>query len=248
MWYYFLPLLIVFIPLTRKSKTHSLFISTTFHKRFLPKQHQFKYPVIYFGLDLDCNDLPYLFSFNRFNLFSIYDSDYGVKGKSIKEGIADKLREFNIGGVEKIFMVTTPRFLGIGFNPLNVFYCYKGSELVVLLEVNNTFRDREWYICDSTFAFKKSMHVSPFNDMQGEYHCTVTEPNEKMDVLLELVKDGLWLIARVNGVAYEFNSLNLLITFITFPFTLVSTFFRICYEAFFIYRKLKMYYKNPKIK
>ncbi|KAJ3257079.1 hypothetical protein HK103_004907 [Boothiomyces macroporosus] len=205
-------------------------------------------------------DLPFLFSFNRFNLFSIYSSDYGIEGKSIKQSTLDKLKEFGIEGVEKIFMVTTPRFLGIGFNPLNVFYCYKGSELIVLLEVNNTFKDREWYICDKntkikdkpnalgTFAFKKSMHVSPFNDMQGDYHCTVIAPNEKMDVLLELKKEELWLIARVNGLAYEFNSLNLLIVFISFPFTLVATYFRICYEAFFIYRKMKMYYKNPKKK
>ncbi len=70
-----------------------IFIGTLFHKRFHPTTHAFTYPAFFFGLDCDSIDSiakkNLFFSYNRFNLFSIYDRDYL---KDTKQTISEKIR------------------------------------------------------------------------------------------------------------------------------------------------------------
>ena len=60
-----------------------LFYGSTKHSRLLPKKHSFSYKTFYLWLDLfsielfESNNL--LFSYNSFNLFSIWDQDYLYK-------------------------------------------------------------------------------------------------------------------------------------------------------------------------
>ncbi|KAJ3416391.1 hypothetical protein HDV05_001959 [Chytridiales sp. JEL 0842] len=266
---------------------HKIYLATTFHARFKPKPHSFKYPVIYFGLNLDALESPppssifsrWIFGYNRPSLFSVYNRDYlgsvnsartalslktaagtsaatpeiysaasvddssfgsmpvqkepatgpssaGLQqqkqekshcmspSESIKEKLLAHLEVLGVSrnDIGHVELVTSPRFFGIAFNPLNTYYCYYPSSSpsaplrlrCILLEVNNTFGERHLYLCDPTtqlpttrknyagsYRLKRRFHVSPFNNRTGIYETHVKDVQAgdgKMDVML-IVKD-----------------------------------------------------------
>ena len=71
------------------------------HKRYHQKKHQFKYNV--FNMLIDIDDLKYLdknlnlFSFNKFNIFSFYEKDHGLKnGTPVKDWILEVISKSDI--------------------------------------------------------------------------------------------------------------------------------------------------------
>ena len=73
------------------------------HHRFKPVKHSLKYNT--FSLFVDLDELEKLhkdikiFSFNKFNLFSFYNKDHGLRdGSSLKEWVLENLKKFNING------------------------------------------------------------------------------------------------------------------------------------------------------
>ncbi|KAJ2998269.1 hypothetical protein HDV02_004689 [Globomyces sp. JEL0801] len=263
-----------FVSLLPASKrSHRLYYSNTNHVRFHPKQHSFTYPVVYIGFNLDSlHNMPSLISHNSWNLFSINDVNYIDSGKqSIKSKLFDLLLAFNIdtSNIGTVELVTQPKFLFINFNPLNVYYCFnkESNDLyLVLLEVNNTFGERHWYLCNQqnkwekigskydagSFTFTKQFHVSPFNDMEGCYDCHILDisKHDSMDLLLRLMKDGeLHLKARMWGKAVDLSAFNLLKASVTCFISLVSTFPRIHKEALYLFVKgLSLYSKPEQLK
>ena len=57
--------------------------------------------------------------------------------------------------IEKIYLSTFPKILGIGFNPVSFWYCFdKNKQLMaVIAEVNNTFSERKF------ISFQKGMNL-----------------------------------------------------------------------------------------
>ncbi len=98
------------------------------HRRFAPVRHELRYRVFNFFADVD--ELPQLarrlklFSYNRFNLFSIDDRKHGPgDGTPIHEFVWSLVRAANAGdAVKRVFMFCYPRVLGYVFNPLTVYY------------------------------------------------------------------------------------------------------------------------------
>ena len=71
------------------------------HKRFKPVKHFLKYKTFSFFIDLDeiekLDKNNFIFSFNRFNIFSFYNKDHGDRdGKSLKNWVMDNLIKFKI--------------------------------------------------------------------------------------------------------------------------------------------------------
>ena len=64
----------------------SIYEGLVIHTRFIPKKHNFKYKVfsILFDIDnlRDISKKSIFFSYNKFNLFSFYDKDFGEKDGS----------------------------------------------------------------------------------------------------------------------------------------------------------------------
>ena len=200
--------------------TISLFVSKVDHCRIGPQVHRFGYLNLSALVDLD--DLQDLsrpevsafgrwFSYNRFGVFSIRDSDY-LPGKpgSIKERLLAHLQEFSgktssmltpPGGWGRIELLTSPRFFGYVFNPVNFYLCYlPGAEQpeACLAEVNNTFGETHLYLGEPVegraaagvrrFRTKKEFHVSPFYDRSGDYSFTVRRKGERIDVRVNLIR------------------------------------------------------------
>ncbi|HBR95500.1 MAG TPA: hypothetical protein DEA90_15165 [Opitutae bacterium] len=153
------------------------------HQRLTPCAHSFSYPTTFFGFDL--NELESLtaqsslFGHNQTRPLSLRDQDYLYGHKTPIGDQLDQLLSPEQPG-ERTLLITSPRYFGYAFNPVNFHLRMAGEALVsVLAEVNNTFGDRHIYPLTELQAIgprrwtarcKKDFHVSPFNDLAGEYH------------------------------------------------------------------------------
>ena len=123
----------------------------TYHGRKGPVSNAFRYAIDYVLIDLAAErPLPTLFSRNRFNLMSLFDSDHGGAPKEGR-GLAwarDVLKAENLPGQERILLLAQPRLLGHVFNPVSFWLCLDTQDRlrVVIAEVSNTFGQRHSYL------------------------------------------------------------------------------------------------------
>ncbi len=244
--------------------TSSLYNGTVIHKRFKPKIHFFKYKV--FSMLLDLSELNYLnkninfFSYNSFNLISFFDKDHGERdGSSLFEWVKKNLVENNITSENiKIKLLCYPRIFGYVFNPLSVFFVYDHREnlISILYEVKNTFGEQHTYI----FKVKnnnllqhncsKKFHVSPFIEMNCNYFFRVLKPAEKISVVIDQYQlDEKILFASQDGKRVDFNSKELLKSYIKHPLMTFKIISAIHFEAFKLWAKgIRFIKKKFKIK
>ena len=219
------------------------------HARVRPAKHVLRYPHYFYAFDLD--ELELLdkevrrFGYNRRSMVSLRDADH-LKGEgSIKEKIFNLLKSNGADkGIARIVLVTQARYLGYVFNPVSFYFCYRkdGAVSCVVAEVNNTFGERHIYLLDKPlkrekgfieFSHNKKFHVSPFNNLDGYYTFSFSEPGEKIDIRITLHRsEGDILTARLTGDALPLDSQNLRAVTRKFPVTTLLTVARIYKEAF----------------
>ncbi len=166
--------------------SQGLLIARVFHKRYTPKENTFSYKIYYFCVFLrELIDLNFfrLFSKDKFNLFSLYEQDYGFPDFKPFQGSLQELinKQDHPFKIEDVLLITLPRVLGYAFNPISFWFCFDAREdlRAVLCEVNNTFGERHGYLCmknegkvigkDDLIKSQKVFHVSPFYSLTGEY-------------------------------------------------------------------------------
>lgn len=196
----------------------ALYIGQVFHKRRRPAVHVLRYRVFSLLLNLDEIDSLqkrlWLFSRNRWNLFSFYDKDFGENPQeSLSLYVNRKLTESGIEQVAaSIVLSCYPRIVGYTFNPLSLFYCFdeSGRVFAVLHEVHNTFGERHVYVLPvdlplsspvnssvkeeveniekSDYWIKqttqKELFVSPFAHMNMNYSFRLNVPGEKQVIVI----------------------------------------------------------------
>ena len=247
------------------TKSSCIYSGHVVHKRFKPKKHFFKYKV--FSLLIDLSEIYQLekelilFSYNKFNILSFYDSDHGLRdGSSLKEWVKENMKKNNINteGIS-IKLLCYPRIWGYVFNPLSVFFVYdKNSSLIsILYEVKNTFGEQHTYIFKLQKAdeliehtCKKKFHVSPFIEMECTYFFKITKPGEKILVYIDQYdcEDKL-LVALQEGIKVDLNNKNLLKNYFFHPFMSFKIILAIHFEAFRLWIKgVKFIKKKFKIK
>lgn len=170
------------------------------HRRFSPKSHEFNYTMTQLALDLDeVEELAAshsVFSLKKFAPMSFFQADY-VKNEpgNLKQRIASKVSQ--LGGKwdgEKVTLMGQCRCFGFYFSPANFYFCYQndGECRYMLVEVSNTpWLERHYYLVDlqSDMKTKKNFHVSPFMDLDMQYHWRVKPPAEQVLVHIENHKD-----------------------------------------------------------
>ncbi|MCL4674456.1 MAG: DUF1365 family protein [Pararhodobacter sp.] len=128
---------------------------------------------------------PRLMGHNRFGLIAFYDSDHGGP-RGAGTGAHWAWAQFDAAGIARrpglvLVLVTQPRFLGYWFNPVSFWMLIQGDALIAAIaEVNNTFGQRHSYLlarpdlapitAETELTARKVFHVSPFQDVAGEYH------------------------------------------------------------------------------
>ena len=245
-------------------KNSKIYTGKVIHKRFKPKEHYFKYNV--FSLLIDLNELEEInkyikfFSYNKFNIISFYDKDHGDRdGSSIKLWVKKNLR--NIGVMTEdisIKLLCYPRIFGYVFNPLSTYFIYnKHSELIsIFYEVKNTFGEQHTYIFKAQDEktvqnkCKKKFYVSPFIEMDCEYHFKTLNPREQLSVVInQNDKDGKLLFASQDGISKDFNNKNLILSYLTHPLMTFKIIGAIHYEAFKLWvKRIKLIAKKIKLK
>ncbi|MFP5305378.1 MAG: DUF1365 domain-containing protein [Gammaproteobacteria bacterium] len=182
-----------------------LYRTRVMHRRRIAPYYRFVYRLFYLLADVDRLDALSrrlrLFSYNRFNLLSLRDSDHG-DGRGLRAWAEAALHTHGIaldGG--RIRLLTLPRVLGFAFNPISLWYCEHrdGSLRAVIAEVNNTFGEKHSYVLASGGAplsyeqaveKDKVFHVSPFLDRAGCYRFRLSAPAERVRVVIHETRDG----------------------------------------------------------
>ncbi|MBB4040480.1 hypothetical protein GGR34_002133 [Microvirga flocculans] len=231
----------------------ALYVGSVVHRRLRPRKHDLRYRVFWLFLDIDTMQdtmrRSIVMSFNRFNLFSIREKDYGDRsGAPLRPQVEAAMREAGVtpdGG--RIFLLTMPRVLGYGFNPLSIYFCYRRDETLaaLLYEVSNTFGQRHSYVLpvetdDSVVrqSIGKCFYVSPFMDMDLSYSFRVRRPEDKVAVSIRCDDgEGAVLTASLIGERRPLGDLALLSAFVTHPFLTLKVTGGIHWEALLLWMK-----------
>tara|TARA_Y100000590_G_scaffold330596_2_gene375589 strand:- start:344 stop:1114 length:771 start_codon:yes stop_codon:yes gene_type:complete len=235
------------------------------HKRFKPKEHYFKYNV--FSLFLDLSELKKIekeikiFSYNKFNIISFYDSDHGARDEtSLDQWVKLNLKKIGVTTDKiKIKILCYPRIFGYVFNPLSIFFIYDKNQNLkaILYEVKNTFGEQHTYIFKveknidliENFCVKK-FHVSPFINMNCTYFFRTLKPEKKMSVVInQNDNEGKLLYASQDGYKKELTNKNLIISYFSHPLMTFKVIGAIHFEALKLWLKgVKFVKKKIKLK
>ncbi len=245
---------------------HNIFEGTIYHKRYLPKKHEFKYN--FYLLDIDVFDLKSLkntiFSINSFNLMSLKSVDHFGKNKDFIKNIEELLEKFDLKVTSKMRFLTLPRVLNFVFNPISVLVLFDENSVPthILAEVHNYNGGRVVYCVklekhenNATSYFgvvKKDMYVSPFFKHEGVYEFELKYDEQKLFIKIDLYENQQHkLTAIFNSKSKPYSFKNILKVFIRYMFSTFLVISRTFYHAFRLYLKgLKIYSPrdNDKIK
>lgn len=245
----------------------ALFVGQVYHKRVRPAVHVLRYRVFSLLLSLDEIDCLqkrlWLFSRNRWNLFSFYDKDFGEQpSESLEDYVERKLKEAGIDvKPDKILLSCYPRICGYTFNPLSLFYCLDehGDALAILHEVHNTFGERHTYAlpvrCEERFSGKwinqisdKALFVSPFAHMNMHYQFRLNVPDQRQVVVIRAHDEhGHLITASYAARRQALTASTLLKYFFTIPLLSFKVVFGIHWEALRLwFKKVPWHSHQPK--
>ena len=209
-----------------------IYVGKVMHMRLVPKKYQFRHKIFSLFLDIDTferiNSRLRLFSLNCFGLISIHYKDHANRnGMKLRPWVDALLKKNDLPPAEKVFLLSFPRILGFGFNPISIYFCYVQEKLCsVIYEVKNTHGGQIPYVFrvevseDGIIRHqqKKEMYVSPFLDMEKTYYFAIRPPGRKLAVRIkETGKEGKVLIATQNGQFKPLTERNLLRAVLSYP-------------------------------
>lgn len=246
------------------SLSSCLYVGQVYHRRTRPKEHKLRYSVFTLLLDLDEIDelarSHWLFSRNRFNLFSFRDSDFGEQPhETLPNYVNRKLSESGIHTLPtQILLSCYPAVLGFVFNPLSLFYCLdeNGRCFAIVHEVHNTFRERHAYVLpvlpttagDGQWIHQqadKQLFVSPFAQMGMQYQFRLNQPGLRQVVVIRASDEqGLLITASYTADRKLISTSRLLRYFFTYPLLSMKVVFGIHWEALRLYIKGVPWFKH----
>jgi DUF1365 family protein len=221
------------------------------HTRLKPRRHALRYAVFMLLLDLDELEALdrglNLFSFKRFNLIGFDPARHGDGSATpLKAQVEAQLAAAGIAHGGPVRLLAMPRILGLGFNPLTVYFCHRadGALSAILYEVNNTFGERHSYLIPADDApivkqaCEKGFYVSPFMDMALSYAFRVRPPAEQVQVLVDVDDaEGRVLATGFAATRQDLSDRNLLRAWLTHPWMTLGVVSAIHWEALFIFLK-----------
>ena len=230
------------------------------HKRFSPKINEFSYQISMLGIMLDELDKVttehQLFGTKWFNPVRFNEKDY-IKSEpgSLKQRIAIKVK--SLGGEwdgHKVLMIAQCRCLGIYFSPINFYYCFDKNEecSYMLAEVSNTpWNERHYYLVNvpkkrtsnidgKGNITKKDFHVSPFMELNINYHWNINRPSEKLFINIQnFTQDTNEKVFEANMKLTKrpLKTLSLIKSWLSLPFTIIKIVTLIYWQAIKLFIK-----------
>lgn len=229
------------------------------HTRLKPRRHALKYDIFMLLLDLDELDTLdrnlKLFSVSRFNLVGFDPRKHGDGSATpLKVQVEAQLEAAGIAHGGPVRLLAMPRILGLGFNPLTVYFCHRqdGALSAILYEVNNTFGERHSYLIPADDApivkqaCEKGFYVSPFMDMDLSYAFRVRPPGNQVQVLVDVDDaEGRVLATGFAAERRDLTDRELLKAWLTHPWMTLGVVAAIHWEALFIWLKGEKIRQRP---
>jgi DUF1365 family protein len=235
----------------------TLKIGQVYHERFEPFSHKFFYKIFYINFNIDqLHTLrSSIFSIGKINLFSLDLKDYiDDTQNGLKEKLDCLLKNVNISleQSDSISLSTMPRVFGYGFNPVSFWYISDKNETLktVVVEVNNTFGDKHFYILSDKLdvakkILPKQFHVSPFFDIKGEYHFSFHAKKVVINYFNPESSTYFFKSTLSEVKSLPFTKKNLIILTIKFPFQSFAVVAKIHWQAALLFFKKATFYKRP---
>ena len=204
----------------------------TFHGRKGAVKNSFRYSMDYLLLNPDTAIGPRLFSRNRRNLTSVFDTDHGGAPKqgTGTQWVRAVLASHGLPGADMILLLAQPRVLGHVFNPVSFWLCHDaaGALRVVIAEVSNTFGDRHSYLChradsgvitrEDTLTAVKIFHVSPFQPVEGGYKFRFDISADKIGIWIDYSTGDGGLYATLTGPRVHLTNMAIVVACFRRPF------------------------------
>lgn len=233
--------------------TSCLYECRVMHHRFVPREHRFSYEIFMAWLDLDeldeLHDRLRCFSRNRGNLYAFHDRDhFGDESRTLKENVAAFLRDQGVGDTpDRVRVLTLPRAFGHIFNPVSFHFAHRadGSALAAVAEVQNTFHEIKPFLVGQPLPrggfeqrVTKHFYVSPFFDLDHEFHFKLPEPGERLAIEVDdYAGDQRTLHTTLTGRRVPFTDAQLLRQTLRCPLVTLKVISAIHWEAFRLWRK-----------
>lgn len=245
-------------------RSSALYVGTLRHRRSRPRPHAFTYGVHHALIDLD--ELSRLdrevigFGHNRPAVASLWDRDHlGPEELPLRTKLARWLEGQDVVlPAGPVHLLTTPRVLGHGFNPVSWFLCHdrEGELAMVVAEVRNTFGESYAYLLDDLERVgggavrarrPKVFHVSPFMDIPGHsYRFTIRPPGERLTIHMDVLDaDGKLFDATLAERRRAFTSRTLWTLLLRHPLLPLVTVLRIHRHALSLWRKRVPFFRKP---
>ena len=237
----------------------AFYIGHVFHKRLLPKEHAFTYPLYMNFLDLDevtsLAQRYWWFSSQRWAPLQFKVSDYfrhealpqsespadsGVLLKTQAIAIAQSLGA-QVGDINRVCVLAQLRCFGIYFSPINFFFLYANETAKYLVaEVSNTpWNQSHCYLIDliAPTPTEKAFHVSPFMDLDMEYRWQVRAPAANTHITIQSWRQQHLFTASFSATRFEINSKKITAVFLRWPIVSLSIIKAIYWQALKLYLK-----------
>ncbi|KAJ56241.1 cyclopropane-fatty-acyl-phospholipid synthase [Actibacterium mucosum KCTC 23349] len=232
----------------------------TFHARTGGPNNRFAYRVDYVLIDPDATTMPSLFSRHKWNLAMVLDRHHGGSPNR-GQGAAWAREVFAAHGLAsrpglRPFLLTQPRWFGVGFNPVSFWLMMDGDDLLgVISEVTNTFGDRHSYLCrhpdfapiqaTDTLQTTKILHVSPFQDVAGRYEFGFDITRDSLCIRIVHKNAGKGVVATLTGPRRPLTNGALLGALLRRPLAPVRTIALIHWQALKLWAKGAPYKTRP---
>ena len=241
------------------------------HRRFAPRDHEFRYRL--FMMYVDLAELPLLFdkhwfwSSKNFALAWFRREDhYGKPGVRLNESIRQLVQK-ETGNRPRgpIRLLTHFRYFGYCFNPVSFYYCFDEADTqveTIVAEINNTpWGEQHCYVLPDRrntgnrrhkrFKFGKDFHVSPFMAMDIDYDWRFTQPGEHLNIHMENYRTSADTPKKIFDATMVMHkrpltALNLAKTLTVFPFMTGKVIAGIYYQALKLWLKKIPFYPHPR--
>ncbi len=230
-----------------------MYLGDVKHRRFAVKEHRFSYPLYMMWVDLNnpqqLNGVHKHIGTSGLKALKFNEADYlKDPSKRAKRPLIERAHDqlTNLGITETfthVYMLGQLRCFGVYFSPVN-FYFFGHNDTrfkYMIAEVSNTpWNERHYYLVplEKKVNFKKVFSVSPFMNLDMNYHWHVKQSPDKTLIHIEnkkneeLLFDATLRLKRKELTNEEINKL-----FKRFPAMTWSIFKGIYYQALKLFIK-----------